>query len=68
MAAWGWDTLVLDVVVIDKVLFLNLVTVYIFLKITMKKTSSNDKTPQARNIFNKYLGACKEIVKTLLRI
>lgn len=56
----GWDILALDVVVIDKGMFLNLVTVYVFLKIIMKKISSNNIILQTRNKFNS--GACKEII------
>lgn len=51
-ACLGWDILALDVVVIDKGLFLNLVAVYMFLKIIMKKISSNNTILQTRNKFN----------------
>ena len=42
----------MDVVVVDKGMFLNLVTVSVFLKIIMKKISSNNTIPQTRNKFN----------------
>lgn len=54
-----WDTQASDVLVIDKVLFLNLVAFYVFLKIIMKAkilatavtTTKKPQTP--RNKFNK---------------
>lgn len=49
MSARGWATLVLDVVVVDQVLFLNLITVYIVLKMIMKKMSQQQ---QKKNKFN----------------
>lgn len=65
----GWDTLASDVLVIDKVLFLNLVTFYILKKKkhNERKDLNNKKETSTRNNFNKKSsGSCKEII--LLKI